>query len=86
MSNPDEGWSWIVCAVVFINHALSSGFSFSIGVYYVEFLVVFNENEATTSLISSIHLGLLTGIGKSDFLRYNIYIVGSRKFMMVGKL
>ena len=64
MKEVDSCWSWVICVVALVNHALSSGFSLSIGVYYVEFLSVFNENKGTTALISSINVGVLMATGK----------------------
>ena len=60
----DHGWSWIICGAAFIVHALTSGFSFSIGVYYAEFLYVFIESKATTAWISSLNLGTFCGVGR----------------------
>ena len=60
----DSGWSWIVCAAAFITHTLTIGFSYAIGVYYVEFLTVFNESKGTTAWISSLNYGFLCGIGE----------------------
>ena len=60
----DSGWSWIVCAAAFITHTLTIGFSYAIGVYYVEFLSVFNESKGTTAWISSLNYGFLCGIGE----------------------
>ena len=60
----DGGWSWIVCAAAFITHTLTVGFSYAIGVYYVEFLTVFNESKGTTAWISSLNYGCLCGIGE----------------------
>ncbi len=42
----------------------TTGFSFAIGVYYVEFLDVFNESRATTAWISSLNFGVMCFIGK----------------------
>ncbi len=46
---------------------LTSGFSYVIGVYYVEFLEVFNETRATTAWISSLNYGTLCIIGEMQF-------------------
>ena len=61
----DSGWSWIVCIVAFVIHSLIIGFSYSIGVYYVEFLSVFNESKGTTGLISGLYVGTCNVIGKN---------------------
>ena len=64
MVEVDSTWSWIICLVTFVNHALASGFSFSIGVYYVEFLSVFKENKGITAMVSSFNMGMLLGTGR----------------------
>ena len=64
MHSVDSGWSWVICAVAFVSHTLTGGFSFATGVYYVEFLNVFNESKGKTALISSINLSAQLGIGK----------------------
>ena len=63
MKQVDSCWSWVICLVAFINHALTCGFSFSIGVYYVEFLSVFEKNKGTTALLSSINVGVFMATG-----------------------
>ena len=60
----DGGWSWVVCGASFIVNVLTTGFSYAIGVYYVEFLTVFNESKGTTALLSSLNFGALCGVGE----------------------
>ena len=60
----DSGWSWVVCCAAFITHTLTIGFSYGIGVYYVEFLTVFKESKGTTAWISSLNYGFLCGLGE----------------------
>ena len=66
----ERSFQWITAGLglfggaAFIVHALTSGFSFSTGVYYAEFLYVFNESKATTALISSLNLGTFCGVGR----------------------
>ncbi len=61
----DSGWSWVVCFVAFVSHLLTVGFSYAIGVYYVEFLEVFNESKGTTAWISALNYGVLCCGGES---------------------
>ena len=63
----DRGWSWVVCGAAYFTHMLTIGFTYGIGVYYVEFLSVFNENKGFTALIPSINLGMLCGIGRYNY-------------------
>ena len=60
----DTGWSWVVCGAAFVTHTLTIGFSYGIGVYYVEFLTVFKESKGTTAWISSLNYGFLCGLGE----------------------
>ena len=64
MGEVDGRYSWVVCAVAFSAHLLTSGFSFSIGVYYVEFLNVFNQSKGTTAWVASLNFGILCLVGK----------------------
>ena len=64
MKSVDGGWSWIICGCSLLSHMLTSGFSFAIGVYYVEFLAVFNENKGTTAWVSALNFGALCLVGK----------------------
>ena len=66
----DEGYSWIVLAASFVTNMLTIGFTYSIGVYYVEFLSVFNESKGYTALISSLNFGMLCGVGMLDRLKF----------------
>ena len=56
-----------MCGATFFTHMLTIGFTYGIGVYYVEFLSVFNENKGFTALIPSINLGMLCGIGRYNY-------------------
>ena len=69
MAVVDSGWAWIICAVSFSVHMLIAGFSYSIGVYYVEFLDVFNETKGTTAMISALNMSFLCGMGKQHHTR-----------------
>ena len=60
----DRGWSWVVCGAAFITQMLTVGFIAAIGVYYVEFLSVFEESKATTAWISSLNYGALSIVGR----------------------
>ena len=64
MHSADSGWSWVVCGITFVIKMLTNGFSYAIGVYYVEFLNVFNESKGTTAWISGLNLGVFLGVGK----------------------
>ncbi len=61
----DSAYSWAVCAAIFICNALTLGFSYSIGVYYVVFLDVFGHSSGITAWMSSLNFGSAMFIGKS---------------------
>ena len=64
MTTMDSRWSWIICCVAFIGHMLTIGFSYTVSVYYVEFLSVFNKNKGDTAWVSALNYGALCVIGK----------------------
>ena len=53
----------LLTVVTFIAHFLTCGVSYSIGVYYVTFLDVFNESNGVTSWIASLNTGTLCASG-----------------------
>ena len=60
----DRGLTWVVCGAAFVTQMLTVGFIAAIGVYYVEFLSVFEESKAKTAWVSSLNYGALSVIGK----------------------
>ena len=71
----DRGWSWVICSVAFITQLLTNGFCFAIGIYYVEFLSVFNESKAKTAWISALHVGVFMGIGDYCYVFVKMILV-----------
>ena len=53
----------ILTVATYIAHFLSSGVSYSIGMYLVTFLEVFEESYAVTSWIGSLNTGTLCATG-----------------------
>ena len=47
---------------------LTTGFTYAIGVYYVEFLAVFNKSNGQTAWISSLKYGIQGAMGKWNYL------------------
>ena len=64
MTTMDSTWSWIICCVAFFGHMLTIGFSYTVSVYYVEFLSVFNKSKGDTAWVSALNYGALCVIGK----------------------
>lgn len=69
MKTLDGGRSSIVCGSAFIGHMMTSGFSLAIGVYFVEFLAVFNKSKGTTAWVSALNFGAQCLVG-----RYGEYV------------
>ncbi len=59
----DSGWSWVVLGSAFLANFFTVGFSYAIGVYYLEFLHVFDESKGLTAWIAGLHYGTLCGAG-----------------------
>ncbi len=55
----DSKYSWIVMAVAFVSNFMSIGFSYAIGIYFVEFRDIFLANARTTSLVSALNFGMV---------------------------
>ena len=60
---PDGGWGWVVVAASFMAHFIADGCAFSFGVFYEEFLDVFQQTKGETAIIGSLFLSvpLITG-------------------------
>ena len=79
---PDGGWGWAVVLASFCAHMIADGCAFSFGVFYTEFLDVFNESKGKTAVVGALFVSvpLLTGpIASALTNRY-----GCRKTCMVG--
>ncbi len=64
-SGKDSKYSWFICITWFLCRFMTTGFTYTLGSYYVEFLDVFEENSATTSWVSSLNYGTLSLTGNS---------------------
>ena len=60
----DSRHSWIVCIACSVTYSLTVGFIYSIGVYYVTFLEVFEQSAGVTAWISSLNMGMLCLVGR----------------------
>lgn len=61
---PDGGWGWIIVFSSFMIHVIADGITYTIGIFYVEFLKEFSASKASTAWIPSIMTGITYGIGK----------------------
>ena len=59
----DEGLSWIVLFSGAIAYFMAYGFSYSLGLFYEEFLEIFGETKSKTSWIVSLNYGLMCATG-----------------------
>ena len=76
------GGGWAVVLASFSAHMIADGCAFSFGVFYSEFLEVFNESKGETAVVGALFMSvpLLTGpIASALTNRY-----GCRKTCMVG--
>ena len=71
---PDGGYGWVIVMSSFLLQAVGGGVAFSFGVFFVEFLLAFNQGKGTTAWIGSINTGLLFGAGKT-----NLTILGKQR-------
>lgn len=55
---PDGGWGWVVVAASFTAHFIADGCAFSFGVFFEEFLDVFQQTKGETAIIGSLFLSV----------------------------
>ncbi|OQV22878.1 putative Monocarboxylate transporter 2 [Hypsibius exemplaris] len=60
---PNGGFGWIVVFAAFMQHVLSLGVAYTLGIYYKPFLEVFPVLPSTAAWVAALHLGILFGIG-----------------------
>ena len=51
---PDGGWGWMVLVASFLSSLIVSGVSFAFGIFYLQFLLHFQENKGKTAWIGSV--------------------------------
>ena len=62
-NHKDTRYAWVVCVAAFLTYFMTTGFSYSIGIYFVILWDVFQEDSSTTSWVSSLNFGVLCMIG-----------------------
>ena len=69
-SHKDSSYSWIVCFAAFLSTFMTTGFSYTIGIYFVVFRDVFKQSSSAASWVSSLNYGTicLTGILSCDII------------------
>lgn len=55
---PNGGWGWVIVFSSFLLGFICHGFIFTIGVFYEEFLQVYQEGEVVTSIFYSLMTGM----------------------------
>lgn len=77
MATPDGGWGWVVVGSLFVISALVFGIIRSLGVFFVEFVLYFDESAQAVSWITSIGLAMQQLMSKfictNSFMTY-VYI------------
>ena len=61
---PDGGWGWIVVMASLLCNIIVDGVCFSFGIFYVEFLIYFEESKAKTAWVGSLVPGMYLGMGR----------------------
>ncbi|KAK2863110.1 hypothetical protein Q5P01_002643 [Channa striata] len=56
---PDGGWGWVLVGALFVTSSLVFGLMRSLGIFFVEFVLYFDESAQAISWISSIGLAAL---------------------------
>ena len=65
-TNTDGGYAYVILVAYFLGHFLVYGISCTMGIFYNEFRDIFEDSNASISLISSLHTAMLFLIGKSS--------------------
>lgn len=66
---PNGGWGWAVVFASSVVSLLGDGFSYSIGEFYKQFLIIYKESETITSIFTSMMTGVTLCSGKVLFDR-----------------
>ncbi|XP_048041749.1 monocarboxylate transporter 13 [Megalobrama amblycephala] len=82
MAAPDGGWGWVVVGSLFVISALVFGIIRSLGVFFVEFVLYFDESAQAVSWITSIGLAIQQLMSPIGTALCNVY--GARPVVMMG--
>ena len=63
MAAPDGGYGWVVVFAAFMQHIISLGVAYTLGVYLPYFVAAFNVPASTAAWIAALHLGMMFGSG-----------------------
>lgn len=61
---PNGGFGWVVVFATFMQHVISLGLAYTLGVYYPSFQKDFGADTSTTAWVAAAHLALLFASGK----------------------
>ena len=61
--NIDGGYGWVIVGASFILQGITGGFTLCFGILLSAFIEIYNESEASTAWIGSIHTSLIFGAG-----------------------
>ncbi|CAO1392089.1 unnamed protein product [Diamesa serratosioi] len=81
---PDGGWGWIVVFASFMIHIVTDGVTYTLGIFYVEFLDYFKSGKAETAWIASILVGVTLCSGPFSSAFVNKY--GCRAVTIAGTI
>ena len=63
-SDVDGGWAWVILMTSFLSLMMVCGALYSVSVFNVIFLEVFETSKAQTSFVGSVLIGLIAFMGK----------------------
>ncbi|XP_041351354.1 monocarboxylate transporter 12-like [Gigantopelta aegis] len=81
----DRGWAWVVMSVCFCNYFILVGLLISGGIFFVEFLLLYQGSTSMTAVISGV---LSVSISTAAFVSQNILLsfIQVRTIVMCGGL
>ncbi|KAM6949547.1 monocarboxylate transporter 13 [Aplochiton taeniatus] len=79
---PDGGWGWVVVGALFVCSALVFGLIRSLGVFFVEFVLYFDESAQVISWITSIGVAMQQLVSPVGTALSSVY--GTRPVVMLG--
>ncbi|OQV17091.1 putative Monocarboxylate transporter 2 [Hypsibius exemplaris] len=60
---PDGGFGWVIVFASFMQHVLSIGIAYTVGVYYPFFMEKFQVTSSTAAWVSAMHFATFFGMG-----------------------
>lgn len=84
MSIPDGGWGWMVVFGSFMIHVIADGITYSLGIFYSEWVQYFRSSKGTTAWVGSLVPATTYLVGPLAGALTSVY--GCRKVSVVGSI